>query len=195
MYFLFQVIPQLKFNYDLIEVSNGKSFKLSSRVFVNTPFKRSDIGIVSPRCFHSYDTRNMTFDGGYFESSVINSFPDVPIRAEFLNKFYQCLLYGQLPHKAKKLVACGASNSGKSSWARLFFGLFGKNKVASVTKEKSFGLSMVEEDTEIIFIDEWSENTMDVDNVKSFFQGGWMVQSRKHQNARTIINNAGNYEI
>ena len=96
---------------------------------------------------------------------------------EFLNKFYQCLLYGQLLHKAKKLVVCGANNSGKSSWARIFFGLMNRSKIVSVTKEKTFGLSMVDEDIELIFIDEWSENTLDISNVKTLFQGDWMVKS------------------
>ena len=73
---------------------------------------------------------------------------------EFLNEFYQCLLYGQLPHKAKKLVACGVNNSAKSLWARIFFGLMNRSRIRSVTNEKIFGLSMVDEDTKLIFIDE-----------------------------------------
>ena len=58
---------------------------------------------------------------------------------EFLNKFNECLLYEQFPHKAKKLVVCGSNNSGKSSWARIFFDLMNRSKIVSVTKEKTFG--------------------------------------------------------
>ena len=112
---------------------------------------------------------------------------------EFLNKFNQCPLYGQLPHKAKKLVVCGANNSGKSSWARIFFDLMNRSKIVSVTKEKTFGLSMVDEDTELIFTDEWSENTLDTSNVKTLLQGGWMVKSVKYQDAQTCDNKAGIY--
>ena len=36
---------------------------------------------------------------------------------------------------------------------------------------------MVDEDIELIFIDEWSENTLDISNVKTLFQGDWMVKS------------------
>ena len=47
-----------------------------------------------------------------------------------------------------------------------------RSKIVSVTKEKTFSLSMVGEDTELIFIDESSENTLHISNVKALFQGG-----------------------
>ena len=68
-----------------------------------------------------------------------------------------------------------------------------RSKIVSVTKEKTFGLSMVDEDTELIFIDEWSENTLDISNVKTLFQGGWMVKSVKQQDVQTFDNKAGIY--
>ena len=175
----------------MIEINGGKCVKLSSRCIVKTPLEASDIGKVSPRIYRDYTLKSG--DGGYLSHSIINSFPEVPKRVEFLNKFYQCLLYGQLPHKAKKLVICGVNNSGKSSWSRIFFVLMNRSKIVSVTKEKTFGLSMVDEDTELIFIDEWSENTLDISNVKTLFQGGWMVKSVKHQDAQTFDNKAGIY--
>ena len=42
-----------------------------------------------------------------------------------------------------------------------------RSKIASVTKEKTFGLSMVDEDTELIFIDEWSKNILDISDEKT----------------------------
>ena len=174
----------------MIEINGGKCVKLSSRCIVKTPLEVGDIGKVSPRIYCDYTLKRTSGDGGYFSQSIINSFPKVPKRVEFLNKFYQCLLYGQLPHKAKKLVVCGANNS---SWARIFFGLMNRSKIVSVTKEKTFGLSMVDEDTELIFIDEWSENNLDISNAKTLFQGGWMVKSVKHQDVQTFDNKAGIY--
>ena len=50
---------------------------------------------------------------------------------------------------------------------------------------------MVDEDTELIFIDEWSENTLDISNVRTLFQVSWMVKSVKHQDAKTFNNKAG----
>ena len=38
-------------------------------------------------------------------------------------------------------------------------------------KEETFDLSVVYEDTDLIFIDEWSENTLDISKVKTLFQG------------------------
>ena len=117
---------------------------------------------MSPRIYYDFAVKITSRDGGYFSYSILNSSPEVPKRVEFLNKFYQCLLYGQLPHKAMKLVVCGTNNSGKSSWARIFLGIMNRLKIVSVTKEKTFDLSMVDEDTNLIFIDEWSEKTLDI---------------------------------
>ena len=102
----FQVIEQLAFLHNLIEINGGICI-------VKTPLEASDIGKVSPVIYCDYTLKRISGDGGYFSHSIINSFPEVPKRVEFLNKFYQCLLYGQLPHKAKKIVVCGANNSGK----------------------------------------------------------------------------------
>ena len=136
--------------------------KLSSRCIVKTLLEANDIGKVSPRIYYDFTVKITSRDGGYFSYSILNSSPEVPKRVEFLNKFYQCLLYGQLPHKAMKLVVCGTNNSGKSSWARIFLGTMNRLKIVSVTKEKTFDLSMVDEDTKLIFIDEWSEKTLDI---------------------------------
>ena len=116
----------MTFLHDLIEISSGKCVKLSRRFIVKTPLDASDIGKVSPTIYCDFTLKRTSGDGGYFSHSILISFPEVPKRVEFLNKFYQWLLYGQLLHKAKKLVACGANNSGKSSWARIVFGLINR---------------------------------------------------------------------
>ena len=132
----------------MIEINGGKCVKLSGRCIVKTPLEASDIEKVSTRIYCDFTLKRTSVDGGYFSHSILNSFPEVPKRVELLNKFYQCLLYGQLPHKAKNLVVCGANNSGESSWARIFFCFMNRTKIVSVTKEKTFGLSMVDENTE-----------------------------------------------
>ena len=164
-----------------MEINGGKCVKLSIRCIVKTRPEASDIEKVSPRIYCDYTLKRTIGDGGYFSHSIINSFPEVPKRVEFLNKFYQCFLYGQLPHKAKNLVVCGANNSGKSSSARIFLGLMNRSKIVLVTKEKTFCLSMVDEDTELIFIDEWSENTLDISNVKTW-QNGQVSQTPRCPN-------------
>ena len=52
---------------------------------------------------------------------------------------------------------------------------------------------MVDEDTELIFIDEWSENNLDISNVKTLFQGGWVVKSVRHHYSQMSDNKAGIY--
>ena len=144
------------FVHELIEITGGKCLKLSSRCIVKTPLEGSDIGKISPRIYCDYTYKRTSGDGGYFSHSIINFFLEVPKHVEFLNKFNQCLLYGQLPHEAKKAAVCGTNSSGKSSCARIFFGLMNRLKIVSVLKEKTFGLSTMDEDTELTFIDEWS---------------------------------------
>ena len=52
---------------------------------------------------------------------------------------------------------------------------------------------MVDQDTELIYIEVWSENNLDILNVKTLFQGGWMVKSVKHEDAQMFDNEAGIY--
>ena len=42
--------------------------------------------------------------------------------------------------------------------------------------------------TQIVLLDEWSENTLQSDLAKTVLQGGYMVTAVKHGEARTIIN-------
>ena len=102
------MIEQLTFVHDLLQINGGKCVKLSRRCIVKTPLEASDIGKVSPRIHCDYTLKRTSGDGRYFSHSIINFFPKVPKRVEFLNKFCQCFLYGQLPHKAKKLAVCVA---------------------------------------------------------------------------------------
>ena len=131
--------------------------------------------------------------GGYFADSVVNSFPDRALRMNFLVKFYQCLLAGQLPLKTPKLCLVGPSDSGKSSLASVLFGLTQRDQVATISKEKTFGLSMVNDSTELVFVDEMNEDLLPADLAKIFLQGGLLTVSRKHVNAQIVQNNAGKY--
>ena len=186
------MIAQLQFDYDIIECCDAKYFKLSSRQFIPCPYVEADKGKLSPRTFQDFHVKHPG-DGGFFASSVENSFPELEQRVEFLNKFYQCLLFAQLPHKCRKLVVVGEKDSGKTSWARIFFGIMGPNKIAVLTKEKSFGSSMIEDDTQLLYIDEWSDDTMPADTAKTLLQGGFFAQAIKHQSARLQNNQAGVY--
>ena len=186
-----QVIPQLIFEPDIIEVNDDRFFKLSSMCLVSKcPFTSDDLGRVSPRTFQRYNDE-AGYHGGCFAACVRHNFPDPPMRANFLIKFYQCLLATQLPIKTPKLCLVGPSDSGKSSMAQVLFGLTHPENLATISKEKTFGLSMLNEHTQLVFIDEMNADLMPADVAKIFLQGDMLTVSRKHANAEMINNSAG----
>ena len=60
--------------------------------------------------------------------------------------------------------------------------------IASITNEKQFWATMISDETQLIFLDEWSETTLQSDMAKTVLQGGLIVKSVKHQTG-IIINN------
>ena len=50
-----EIIEQIKFDLDLIEVSNGYCFSIKSRSFIPCPIPTSKLGKISPRAFVLYD--------------------------------------------------------------------------------------------------------------------------------------------
>ena len=81
----------------------GTCFRISERKFVHEPISDDDVGKVSPRMYVPYDSSTPP-NAKYFRESILNSFPEDYDRANFLNKFYQCLMAGRMPHKVRKLV-------------------------------------------------------------------------------------------
>ena len=49
-----EVIKQIKFNWDLIEVKDGNCFSINNRDFIEWAIDLKDIGIISPRELASY---------------------------------------------------------------------------------------------------------------------------------------------
>ena len=187
-----ELFPQLQLDLDLIEVSNGKCLRISQRKFVDIPFTQKDFRYKSPRAYIPFDSTSEP-DAKYFKEGIMNSFPEPEIRVNFLNKFYQCLMAGRMPHKVKKLVVHGPKDSGKTSWINVLLGIIPMSQVASITQERQFAASMIEESTQLVILDEWSENTLQSDMAKSVLQGGFMVKSVKHQAPKCINNTAPFY--
>jgi len=99
----------------------------------------------------------------------------------------------QLPHKIRKLVVVGEKNSGKTSWSKIFFGLMPKEKIAVLSKEEHFGASMIQDDTELLWVDEWKKDMLSEDTLKTMMQGGFFCQSVKHKNPKMQNMQAGVY--
>ena len=187
-----ELFPQMKINFDLIEVDDLKFFSISQRKFIDCPLKNEDFRKVSPRMYIKYDSSKDP-EPGYFKDGVLNSFPDLPERMKFLNKFYQCLMAHRMPHKTRKLVVYGPKDSGKTSWFHVFLGVIPMKFIASITSEKQFAASMITNDSELIFLDEWSEHTLQSDMAKTVLQGGFLTKAVKHQTGTCIINNSPFY--
>ena len=180
-----EIIEQIRFDSNLIEVSNGVCFSLIDRDFVSNVIRESQIGKLSPRAYVPYDSSSQPRPG-YFREGVYNSFPERQLRMNFLNKFYQCLLACKMPLKTRKLVLAGPRDSGKTSWACVFQRIIAPEYIASITSERQFSASMITEATQLVIIDEWSSNTMNADLAKTLLQGGWMVTAVKHGLPRSV---------
>ena len=132
----------------------GTCFRISERKFVHEQISDDDVGKVSPRMYVPYDS-STPLNPKYFRESILNSFPEDYDRANFLNKFYQCLMAGRMPHKVRKLVA---KDSGKTTWASVFLGIIPMKFVASITQEAQFSLSMINEDTQCFWTNGQTEH-------------------------------------
>lgn len=186
-----EIMTQIEFHPDYIEVSGGQFFRISSRSFTDCapilPF-----GKISPRAFIPYDSTTPP-QPLHFKSGIKNSFPELPVRTAFLNKFYQCFLGRRMPQKIRKLVVSGPRDSGKTSWACVLHRIIPSDRIASITKERQFSASMINDETEIVIIDDWSGHTMDCDLAKTLLQGGWFVTAVKHEQAKCVWNNSPFY--
>ena len=108
-----EIIPQINFDLDLIEVSNGYCFSIKPCSFIACPISSSMLGKLSPRVFVPYDHTTLP-EPKYFREGSLNSFPDHDVCARFLNKFYQCFSAFNMPHKVTKLVVAGPTYSIRS---------------------------------------------------------------------------------
>ena len=148
---------------------------------------------IPTRSYVKYDSTTLP-EAGYFEDAILNSFPDLNERVNFLNKCYQCLISERMPQKVRKLVVAGPRDSGKTSWAALFHRLIPAHCIATITKERQFSAAMIDESTQLVIIDEWSATSMDSSLAKTILQGGWITTAvKQHQQPRSFFNNCPFY--
>ena len=95
---------------------------------------------------------------------------------------------GRMPHKTRKLVLCGPKDSGKTSWVQVLLGVIPFRNAATITQEKQFSAAMKGEDAELVFLDEWLENTLQADSIRIVLQDGYMVTCVKPQSPKTLMN-------
>ena len=123
----------------------------------------------------------------YFREILENSFsPDDVHR--FCEDFVKLLNYNRKKHKDKVPCLVGDTNSGKTSLFFPILSLVHHRNVATVTKQCAFNKAIIMLFTEVIFLDEATESTLDIDDWKTLTQGGYSAHDVKYQRAKSFIN-------
>ena len=127
-------------------------------------------------------------DPKYFREILENSLSPDKL-SNFCDDFLKLLNYNKKQHKDKVPCLVGEANSDKTS---LFFfpipGLIHHGNIATVTKQRAFNKAMITSFTEVIFIDEASESTLDIGDWKVLTQGGYFAHDVKYQTAKAFLN-------
>ncbi|XP_066933226.1 uncharacterized protein [Clytia hemisphaerica] len=137
--------------------------------------------------------RHMKKKGYAICEGIFNSFRKQKTRVHFLQKFYQLLLHKIFPIKERKLLLHGKSNSGKTTWFYTLQGLISTEHIAGVTQEGRFAGHMIKDSTEVVFMDEWTSNSLSCEDAKRVLQGGLVMLSQKHKDARKVKYKSGFY--
>jgi hypothetical protein len=181
-----EVIRPLTIDYNLIEVMNGQCWSIKEKKFIQNAIHETSIGLVSPRAYCKYDSSKPS-DPKYFKEILENSLTESQI-AMFCSDFLKLLEYNKKRHKDKVPCLVGDANSGKTSLFLPMLGIIHHSNIATVTKQRAFNKAMITRFTEVIFIDEATVSTMDVDDWKTLTQGGYMANDVKYHTAKSFIN-------
>ena len=181
-----ELFRPLTVDYDLIEVSKGLCWSLKKGKFVEDAIQEHQIGKVSPRAFCLYEP-NQVPDAKYFREILENSLSPDDVR-RFCEDFVKLLYYNRKKNKDKLPCLVGDANSGKTSLFFPILSLVRHGNVATVTKQRAFNKSMITPFTEVIFLDEATESTLDIDDWKTLTQGGYSAHDVKYQRAKSFIN-------
>ena len=93
----------------------------------------------------------------------------------------------------RKLCVVGKTDSGKTSWFCPFQGIIPTRNIAGVTRERQFACHLINEDTDIVFIDEWYVDGLNAEDAKKVLQGGLQMLPRKHKKAEKFPYRSGIY--
>ena len=84
--------------------------------------------------------------------------------------------------------AIGSSDDGKISLFAPVFQIVSLNRIARVTKQKNFNKAMMENLTEVTFLDEAYPGLLDIDDWKILCQGGFTSHNAKWKKAQGFCN-------
>ena len=180
-----EFMKQLRINYDLIEVKGGWCFSISQRKFVLHAIKSTEIGKESPRAYIDYE-HTKTPDPGYFKQILQNSLNKQEM-AHFCEYYIRLLNCGTKQHKERVMCLVGEPNSGKTSLFTPITRFIPAKYIAMISKQKAFNKSLVDENTQIIFLDEAYAKLMDPDDWKILTQGGLTAHDRKYKTSSLAV--------
>ena len=109
----------------------------------------------------------------------------------FVQMMYQLLHSYKFPFKYKRMLVSGPSDSGKTTLIVPILEVLDEDKVASVTREGRFCAQMLNKQTQLLFIDEWRPDALQVDDAKFIFQGGRQCISVKNMAPKTFVFRSG----
>lgn len=181
-----EVIRPICIDYNLIEVNSGQFWSIKERRFVTNSIPEEKIGLVTPRAFVKYDPSKQP-EPKYFREILQNSLTEDET-GEFCEDFLRLLNFNKKRHKDRVPCLIGDANSGKTSLFQPILALVHHSNIATVTKQRVFNKAMINKSTEVIFIDEASTSTMDIDDWKILTQGGYTACDVKYQTAKSFIN-------
>ncbi|XP_066933575.1 uncharacterized protein [Clytia hemisphaerica] len=184
-----RIIKPLQIDYNFIEVTPyGTCFNIREKCFQLEPADLKG----SPRAFVKYlYNPDRTPHPEPFIKGVENSFGNPRIRKRFYKKYYQLLMHGQFPHKETKLCLVGPPDSGKTSWFTPFQGIIPARYIAGVMNDGRFSAAMIESNTQIVMMDEWTPDSLSCEDAKRVLQGGMNFVPQKHKNGLRINYNSG----
>jgi len=126
-----------------------------------------------------------------FFLGIKNSFPEYAEQMRFYKKYYQILLVGKFPMKEKKLLLVGKPDSGKTSWFSPFEGIIPSKYISGVVRDGRFAGSMINNRTQVVFMDEWTSDSLSCEDAKRILQGGLMMLPQKHKAPTKFLYNGG----
>ena len=151
---------------------------------MNNAIPAEKMGLVTPRAFSRYDPSKVP-QTKYFQDVLENSLTENEIGL-FCEDFLRLLNFNQKKHKERVPCLVSEPASRKTSLFYPILELIHHSNVATVTKQKVFNKAMIGKNTEVIFIDEATPSTLDVDNWKILTEGGYSLRCQV-QNGQLIF--------
>ena len=94
----------------------------------------------------------------------------------------------QISPQVSKPCCCWPKRLWKTTWVSVFLSVILFRYIASITKEKTFSTAMINADTQLVFLDEWSPDHLQSDTAKLL-----LISAVKYEKARMFRNNSAFY--